>query len=421
MPRSGGHEAGRRRARQGGRTVPPGGGDSGRGPPRRGPCSSCGSSRTASRAGASARPWPRAPRSTLPSTPWRRPRSSAGSVACERPARHGTAGCPSAAETAQLFGTRPVDRLLAATFEMAVADLELRATGESLAQSIGVTTGFEAIAVGGFVGIPPERELSTLRRSADLAVARGLHPPADEDRPRAGTSSRCASSGRTIPTWRSRSMPTGPTGPRTPSTSVAWPTSACSAWSSRCLRPTWPLRPSWRGGCRAPVCLDESLSSLHRVRDALRYGSCPVACLKPARLGGLRGGAGGTRRVRAPPACPSSSAASSRRASDVPRTSRSAARLQHGRSRARVGDLDDPADYLEVDPVATRPSSTDGSGCPRSPASAAHLTREFSTAWRRGVVGFRPPTLDGPCIEPSWNGGSATRTPAWCGRVRSSR
>ncbi len=36
-----------------------------------------------------------------------------------------------------------------------------------------------------------------------------------------------------------------------------------------------------------PLCLDESLSSVHRVRDALRYRACAVACLKPARLGGV--------------------------------------------------------------------------------------------------------------------------------------
>ena len=36
-----------------------------------------------------------------------------------------------------------------------------------------------------------------------------------------------------------------------------------------------------------PVALDESLSSNRRVAHALRYGACEVACLKPARLGGL--------------------------------------------------------------------------------------------------------------------------------------
>jgi len=37
-----------------------------------------------------------------------------------------------------------------------------------------------------------------------------------------------------------------------------------------------------------PICLDESLSTTRRVADALRNGSCAMACLKPARLGGLR-------------------------------------------------------------------------------------------------------------------------------------
>ncbi len=36
-----------------------------------------------------------------------------------------------------------------------------------------------------------------------------------------------------------------------------------------------------------PVCLDESLGSLHQVREAISLGACRVACLKPSRLGGL--------------------------------------------------------------------------------------------------------------------------------------
>jgi O-succinylbenzoate synthase len=36
-----------------------------------------------------------------------------------------------------------------------------------------------------------------------------------------------------------------------------------------------------------PICLDESLSTTRRVQDALRYGACAVACLKPSRLGGV--------------------------------------------------------------------------------------------------------------------------------------
>jgi O-succinylbenzoate synthase len=36
-----------------------------------------------------------------------------------------------------------------------------------------------------------------------------------------------------------------------------------------------------------PVCLDESLTSVRRLTDAIRYRACEVACLKPGRLGGL--------------------------------------------------------------------------------------------------------------------------------------
>ena len=61
---------------------------------------------------------------------------------------------PAAAEVSQLFGSSPVDRMLAATFEMAVADAELRAAGRSLADDLGVGEGFETMAVGAVVGIP---------------------------------------------------------------------------------------------------------------------------------------------------------------------------------------------------------------------------------------------------------------------------
>ena len=36
-----------------------------------------------------------------------------------------------------------------------------------------------------------------------------------------------------------------------------------------------------------PVCLDESVSSLGRLRDAIALGACDMVCLKPARSGGL--------------------------------------------------------------------------------------------------------------------------------------
>jgi O-succinylbenzoate synthase len=97
-----------------------------------------------------------------------------------------------------------------------------------------------------------------------------------------------------------------------------------------------------------PVCLDESLTSPRRVLDALRNNSCRVACLKPGRLGGLRA----TRVAHA--ACVEAGvltfvggffetglgrannlALAARLAQDAP---------------GLVGDLSDPAGYLNVDP-----------------------------------------------------------------------
>jgi o-succinylbenzoate synthase len=263
---------------------------------------------------------------------------------------------PSAAETAQLFGTRPVDRLWAATLEMAVEDLELRATGDSLAQSLGLAPGFEAMAVGGFAGIPPDRELSTLRRSAALAVGRGvtrlrmkIAPGWDIEPVRAVRKDH--------PELAIQVDANGSYRP-----DDAEHLGRLGEFGVLCVEQ--PLPPAdlsasaeLAGRMTLPVCLDESLSSLHRVRDALRYGSCAVACLKPARLGGLRA----ARAAHA--ACVAAGVpvfiggffeAGLGRASNLAlgaRLSMDAAGL--------VSDLDDPADYLEVDPCGY-PSVVDG-------------------------------------------------------------
>jgi O-succinylbenzoate synthase len=102
-----------------------------------------------------------------------------------------------------------------------------------------------------------------------------------------------------------------------------------------------------------PVCLDESLSSPRRVLDAARNGACSVACLKPARLGGL----GATRVAHA--ACVAAGIpvflggffeAGLGRAANLAL----AARL-HQEAPGLVGDLGDPASYLVVDPCGYPP------------------------------------------------------------------
>jgi O-succinylbenzoate synthase len=97
-----------------------------------------------------------------------------------------------------------------------------------------------------------------------------------------------------------------------------------------------------------PVCLDESLTSPRRVRDALRNEACAVACLKPGRLGGIRA----TRLAHA--ACVEAGVpvfvggffeAGLGRAANLAL----AARLAQD-AVGLVGDLSDPATYLEADP-----------------------------------------------------------------------
>jgi o-succinylbenzoate synthase len=259
---------------------------------------------------------------------------------------------PSAAETAQLFGTRPVDRQLAATFEMAVADLKLRTNDESLARSIGLTPGFEALAVGGLVGIPPERDVSTLRRSADRAVAKGvtrlrmkIAPGWDIEPVQAVREDHPDLVIQVDANGSYRPEDAGHLG-------------RLAEFGVLCVEQPLPpadLTASAELARRmaVPVCLDESLSSVHRVRDALRYGSCAVACLKPARLGGLRAA------LAAHAACAAAGVpvfiggffeSGLGRASNLAlagRLSMDAAGL--------VSDLDDPADYLEVDPCGYPP------------------------------------------------------------------
>ena len=167
-----------------------------------------------------------------------------------------------------------------------------------------------------------------------------------------------------------------------------------------------------------PICLDESLSSPRRVRDALRNGSCAMACLKPARLGGVRA----TRAAHA--ACAAAGVpvfvggffeAGLGRASNLAL----AARLSQD-ATGLVSDLGDPADYLAVDPCGYPPVRRRLGPGARRPGRREPPRRPGPGAGsKRGVAGSPPPTLDAPCIASFWSGGSEMSTPGWSGRGRS--
>jgi o-succinylbenzoate synthase len=195
---------------------------------------------------------------------------------------------PSGAEVPQLFGGSAVDRVLAAAFEMAVADAELRARGESLAASLGTGPGFETLPVGAVVGIPAGRDTGALCDEVDRAVAAGaarvrlkVEPGWELDPVRA---------------VRVRhpelALQVDANGSYDTEGAVAL-LSPLADYDVVCVEQ--PLPPSdlvalaqLAQKLPVPICLDESLSSPQRVRDAVRNGSCAVACLKPGRLGGVR-------------------------------------------------------------------------------------------------------------------------------------
>ncbi len=261
---------------------------------------------------------------------------------------------PAASEVAQLFGSSPVDRMLAATFEMAVADAELRVAGRSLAEDLGVGEGFEAMAVGAVVGIPDDRDLGALRRDVEHVVRAGAArlrlkiEPGWEVAPVRAV--RADHPDLVLQVDANGSFGAGPG-------DVAV-LSRLADFEVLCIEQ--PLPPAdliahaeLARLLPVPICLDESLSSTRRVRDALRNGSCAMACLKPARLGGVRA----TRAAHA--ACAAAGVpafvggffeAGLGRASNLAL----AARLGQD-ATGLVSDLGDPAQYLAVDPCGYPP------------------------------------------------------------------
>jgi o-succinylbenzoate synthase len=254
---------------------------------------------------------------------------------------------PMETEIAQLFGSAPADRMMGALFEMAVADAELRLAGRSLAEHFEVGAGFETLPVGAAVGIPPGHDMGVLREQVAEAVAGGAARVRIKIEP--GWDIEPVAAVRAAhPDLALQADANGAYG-------MEDATEVGRLAESDVLCLEQPLPPAdlvalaeFARRIPVPVCLDESLSSPRRVRDALRNGSCRVACLKPGRLGGLRA----TRLAHA--ACAEAGVpvfvggffeAGLGRAANLAL----AARLAQD-AVGLVGDLSDPATYLELDP-----------------------------------------------------------------------
>ena len=180
--------------------------------------------------------------------------------------------------------------MLAATFEMAVADAELRAAGRSLAADLGVH--------GGLRGHGGRCRRRDPRRAATSACCAGRSTP-----PCAAGAARVRL--KIEPGWEVEPVravradhpdlvlqvdANGSFGAGDEDVAVL---SRLAEFDVLCIEQ--PLPPAdlvahaqLARVLPVPICLDESLSTPRRVTDALRNGACAMACLKPARLGGLR-------------------------------------------------------------------------------------------------------------------------------------
>ncbi len=261
---------------------------------------------------------------------------------------------PSAAEVPLLFDTAPADRMLAAAFEMAVWDAELRAEGRSMADALGIGEGFEAMAVGAVVGIPEGRDLGALRAEVAAAVHAGaarvrlkIEPGWDVEPVRAVRADH-----------PDLVLQVDANGTYRAGEADVAVLSRLAEFGVLCIEQ--PLPPAdlvahaqLARVLPVPICLDESLSTPRRVADALRNGACAMACLKPARLGGVRA----TWAAHA--ACAAAGVpvfvggffeAGLGRSSNLAL----AARLSQD-ATGLVSDVGDPGDYLSVDPCGYPP------------------------------------------------------------------
>ena len=109
--------------------------------------------------------------------------------------------------------------MLAATFEMAVSDAELRADGPLPGQDLGTGPGFETMPVGAVVGIPADRDVGALREEVDAAVRAGAARVRLKIEPGLGARAGARRPGGPPATWCSRSTPTVPSAAVT----TTWP------------------------------------------------------------------------------------------------------------------------------------------------------------------------------------------------------
>lgn len=255
---------------------------------------------------------------------------------------------PPAGLVAGMYASGSAPHLVAATMEMAVLDAELRAAGEPLWRRLGAGDDAARLGapVGRLVGIPAERSIDALVAAVGDAAPRSarvrvkIEPGWDIEPVRA---LRAAFPVLDLQVDANGSYRLGGEG-----LDDAARLGRLDEYGLACVEQPLPPRDltalaELARRLETPVALDESLTSLGRLRDALRYGACEVACIKPARLGGiLRGRAAAERCL----AAGVDAFVGGFFETGLARTANAALALHRGFTLP--GDLSGPCEYLEA-------------------------------------------------------------------------
>jgi len=270
-----------------------------------------------------------------------------GRVAAAAAARGGR--LPPSPQVRSLFNADPAGRLAAAAIEMALLDLELRAAGRSLAEHLGGVVDGAGVPVGAVVGIPPGHRVGDVVAAVDGLFEAGYRrvrvkiEPGFDVAPLSAV--RRAHPELALQADANGAYRWGASGLEDARRLAGLDPLGLSCLEQPLPAPDLPSHAELAAVLETPVCLDESLGSHRSLVDAIRYGACEVACLKPARLGGVAA----ARQAQA--LC---------QASGVPafvggffetglaRVANAAVATLPGFTMA--GDLGAPAGYLEVDP-----------------------------------------------------------------------
>ncbi|HVC14623.1 MAG TPA: enolase C-terminal domain-like protein [Acidimicrobiales bacterium] len=260
---------------------------------------------------------------------------------------------PQASQVPALFGSSPAAHMVAATLEMAVLDAEVRASATSLWSRLDVDeeVARAGVPVGHLVGIPEGRRVDSLVDRVGALVGSGatarvrvkIEPGWDVEPLRALREAFGDLALQADANGSYRMDGDGDGG----GLDDAMRLIALDDLEISCVEQ--PLVPGdlaalaqFAARLETPIALDESLTSLGRVRDALRYGACDVACVKPARLGGL------LRARAAAAACHEAGVGAFVGGFFETGLARSAnASLAGLATFTLVGDLSDPGEYLQ--------------------------------------------------------------------------